>query len=65
MKVKDLARHLRLHGCRIARQGRSHTIWQNPINNKKSAVGRHKEIPFRTALAICEQLEVPKPEANR
>lgn len=29
MKRRDLIRHLEAHGCRPAREGRSHSIYEN------------------------------------
>ena len=61
MKRKDLIRHLRTHGCRLAREGREHSIWENPANGRRSSVPRHREIPDYTARAICRQLGIPEP----
>ena len=30
VKLLDLERHLRAHGCRFAREGGAHTLWSNP-----------------------------------
>jgi mRNA interferase HicA len=61
MKLADLERHLRQHGCLFHREGGAHTIWFNPIRNKLASVPRHREIKEGTARAICRQLEIPKP----
>jgi len=61
MKLADLERHLRQHGCRFCREGGAHTIWFNPVNRKIASVPRHREIKDGTARAICRQLEIPKP----
>jgi mRNA interferase HicA len=61
MKLNDLERHLRRHGCLFHREGGSHTIWMNPANRKITSVPRHREIKENTARAICKQLEIPLP----
>jgi predicted RNA binding protein YcfA (HicA-like mRNA interferase family) len=61
VKRIDLLRHLRRHGCRFVREGGSHSIWENPANNRRAAVQRHREIPGPTARSICRQLGVPEP----
>jgi len=61
MKLNDLERHLRRHGCHFHREGGSHTIWFNPANRKLTSVPRHREIKENTARAICKQLEIPLP----
>ena len=61
MKRRDLVRHLRLHGCVLAREGAEHSIWENPATGHRSAVPRHREVLDITARAICRQLGVPDP----
>jgi len=61
MKLADLERHLRDHGCQLYREGGSHSIWWNPGNRKITSVPRHREVKDNTARAICKQLEVPLP----
>lgn len=61
MKLADLERHLRGHGCVLHREGGAHSIWLNPANRKISSVPRHREIKEGTVRAICRQLEIPKP----
>jgi predicted RNA binding protein YcfA (HicA-like mRNA interferase family) len=61
MKLADLERHLRGHGCQFYREGGSHSIWWNPANRKITSVPRHREVKDNTARAICKQLEVPAP----
>ncbi|MCE9527234.1 MAG: type II toxin-antitoxin system HicA family toxin [Planctomycetales bacterium] len=59
MKLRDLIRHLRKHGCVLAREGSDHSIWENPANGRRTAVPRHREILNPTARAICRQLGIP------
>ena len=61
MKLADLERHLRAHGCRFHREDGAHTIWLNPASGKITSVPRHREIKEGTARAICRQLEIPRP----
>ena len=61
MKLVDLLRHLRAHGCRPLRDVGKHAVWVNPANNRRTTVPRHREIPNPTAAAICKQLDVPPP----
>lgn len=62
MKRRDLLNHLQEHGCQLIREGGSHSIWENPITNRRTAVPRHREIPDFTAARICKQLEIPEPD---
>jgi cytochrome c1 len=48
MKLLDLERHLRMHGCVLAREGSRHSIWQNPSNEKAAPVPRHREVKQNT-----------------
>ncbi|WP_346333001.1 type II toxin-antitoxin system HicA family toxin [Prosthecobacter sp. SYSU 5D2] len=61
MKLSDLEKHLRQHGCILYRQGGNHSIWFNPANRKLTSVPRHREVKENTARAICKQLEIPQP----
>jgi mRNA interferase HicA len=61
MKLADLERHLRLHGCVLYREGAAHSIWFNPTSHKIASVPRHREIKEGTVRAICKQLEIPQP----
>jgi mRNA interferase HicA len=61
MKLADLERHLRLHGCVLYREGAAHSIWFNPASHKIASVPRHREIKEGTVRAICKQLEIPRP----
>ena len=61
MKRQDLIRHLLQNGCLLAREGRAHSIWENPVANRRSSVPRHREIPDYTARAICRQLGIAEP----
>lgn len=61
MKLADLARHLRRHGCQLKREGGRHSIWENPATGTWSAMPRHREIKDHLVRGICRQLEIPPP----
>jgi mRNA interferase HicA len=61
MKRRDLLRHLSQQGCRLVREGKEHSIWENPLNDRRTSIPRHREISDFTAIRICQQLEVPRP----
>jgi len=61
MKLAELERHLRHHGCVLYREGSAHSIWLNPPLHKIASVPRHREIKEGTVRAICKQLEIPRP----
>jgi predicted RNA binding protein YcfA (HicA-like mRNA interferase family) len=61
VKRRDLLQHLRQHGCQLAREGREHSIWENPATNRRTSVPRHREIPDYTAKRICKQIGIPEP----
>lgn len=58
MKRFTLIKHLEKNGCKLLREGANHAIYQNPINLKQSAVGRHQELDNRLCKNICKQLEI-------
>jgi mRNA interferase HicA len=62
MKREALLRHLRRHGCELAREGGRHSWWHNPAQNKRSAVPRHNEIDNDLARKICRDLGIAKPK---
>lgn len=53
MKREALLAHLNAHGCRLEREGASHSIWKNPATGEIQAVPRHREIKKFTARSIC------------
>lgn len=61
MKRRDLLRHLMREGCRLLREGHSHTIYENPANGRRTPIPRHREIPNPLVQVICRQLDVPRP----
>ena len=59
MKRRDLIQHLIRCGCRFVREGGEHSIWENPENQRRTSVPRHRDIPEFTAMRICKQLGIP------
>jgi hypothetical protein len=55
-----LLRHLRMNGCGLKREGRSHSLWGNPINGVLEAVPWHVELSDRLARKICRRLGIPE-----
>ncbi len=60
MKRHALLKHLRLHGCYLKREGRSHSLWCNPQTGHTEAIPRYTEIPNKLARKICQMLSIPK-----
>src|SRR5260221_5151654 len=44
VKRLQLLAHLRAHGCVLIREGAKHSWWGNLVNNRRSAVPRHREV---------------------
>ncbi|TLM97929.1 MAG: type II toxin-antitoxin system HicA family toxin [Actinobacteria bacterium] len=61
MKRTQFLRHLRRHGCRLLREGASHSVFENPRISAVSTVPRHREVNDLLARKICRDLEVPDP----
>ena len=57
MKRRELIRHLLLHGARVIREGRRHTIVQR--DRLRSEIPRHSEIVDQLAMKICKDLNIP------
>ena len=56
MKRRDLERKLRIAGCYLKREGKSHSLWINPKNGVVEAVPRHIEIKEPLAKKILKSL---------
>ena len=61
MKLRDLERHLALHGARRVAEGAKHTKWRSGDGERATAVPRHSEIGEVLVRAICKQLQIPAP----
>ncbi len=61
MKRVDLIRHLEAHGCRLLREGGSHSVYLNPATRRVSTVPRHREVNEFLARKICRDLEIAAP----
>jgi hypothetical protein len=44
VKRVDLIRHLEAHGCRLLREGGSHSVYLHPAERRTSTVPRHREV---------------------
>jgi predicted RNA binding protein YcfA (HicA-like mRNA interferase family) len=56
MKRTDLERRLRMAGCYLKREGRSHSLWMNPRTGVVEAVPRHTDIKEPLARKILKHL---------
>ena len=56
MKRKLLEKKLRLLGCYLKREGKSHALWINPKTGHVEAVPRHSEIKELLAIKIIKQM---------
>ena len=61
MKRKALVQHLSTHNCQLLREGKKHSVFYNPGNNKTSTLPRHREIDDFLAKKICCDLSIPEP----
>jgi mRNA interferase HicA len=61
VKRQKFISHLRQNGCVLVREGRRHSWWGNPANNRRSAVPRHTEIPDPLCRKICRDLGISEP----
>ena len=57
MKRKDLEKMLRIAGCYLKREGKSHALWINPKSGVIEAVPRHTEIKEPLAKKILKSLD--------
>jgi len=60
MKRDQLLKHLKKHGCKLLREGASHSVYYNTANNKATTVPRHREIKNLLAKKICKDLEIKR-----
>jgi len=61
VKRVDLIRHLEACGCRLLREGGSHSVYVNTTTRKVSTVPRHREVKEYLVRKICRDLEVCAP----
>jgi predicted RNA binding protein YcfA (HicA-like mRNA interferase family) len=62
MKRRQLLTHLRKQGCLLLREGKKHSVYYNPDNNKTSTVPRHNEINDFLVRKICRDLGIKELE---
>jgi len=58
MKRKQLISYLSKNGCFLLREGRKHSVYYNPKNNKTSTIPRHREIENFLVRKICRDLGI-------
>lgn len=58
MKRRKLLGHLQTHKCSLRYEGKKHSIYYNPKNDRTSTVPRHQEIDDLLANKICRDLGV-------
>ncbi|MCL2088088.1 MAG: type II toxin-antitoxin system HicA family toxin [Oscillospiraceae bacterium] len=51
MKVSELIRLAKKHGCRLERHGAEHDIWINPKTGITAQISRHPSKEVRTGTA--------------
>ena len=56
MKRHELERRLRIAGCYLKREGKSHSLWINAKTGVIEAVPRHNEIKEPLAKKILKNL---------
>jgi mRNA interferase HicA len=61
VKRVDLIRHLEAQGCRLLREGGSHSVYLNPEKRRVSTVPRHREVNDFLARKTCRDLEIAEP----
>jgi len=61
MKREALMRHLRRCGCVERREGKEHSLWENPQTGHAEAIPRQVEIANLLARRICKRLSLPGP----
>jgi len=62
MKRRALLRHVKQQGCKLLREGHSHSVYWNPVNRQTSSLPRHTEIVDKLARKICKDLGIAAPE---
>jgi hypothetical protein len=60
MKRNELLIHIKNHKCFLFREGKKHSVYYNPENDKTSTVPRHREIDNLLANKICKDLGIPQ-----
>ncbi|MDO8552552.1 MAG: type II toxin-antitoxin system HicA family toxin [bacterium] len=64
MKRVDFERHLRVHGCRLIREGAKHSVYHKSGNNLTSTLPRHSEIFPSLVRKICKDLDITAPRGR-
>jgi len=61
MKRDTLLRRLRRNGCVVRREGKKHSLGENPQTGHRESVPRHVEVSNLLAKKICRKLAIPDP----
>ena len=58
MKISEMVRYVKKHGCKLLYHGTRHDVWINPKTGGRTEIPRHrsKELPTGTANQILEDL---------
>lgn len=65
MNRREVLKYLSSNGCEKMREGKKHSIWFNPILNKKSSIPRHNEISDYLFKKICKDLGLESEQSQR
>ena len=55
MRREGLLRHLRRHGCVLRREGKEHTLWENPQTGHAEAVPHRRRICTARGGGHCQR----------
>jgi predicted RNA binding protein YcfA (HicA-like mRNA interferase family) len=57
MKLREVERHLRAHGCVLFREGGAHRVWLNPSNRKIASVPHTVKSKKEPSVAFVSSLK--------
>jgi len=58
MKRGKLIQHLKKQGIYLLREGKKHSVYYNPKNEKISTIPRHSDVKKFMAQKICKDLDI-------
>ncbi|OPX19588.1 MAG: addiction module toxin, HicA family [Desulfobacca sp. 4484_104] len=61
MKRRALLSHVKQQGCKLLREGCSHSVYWNPVNRQRASLPRHTEIIDTLARRKCKDLGIGRP----
>jgi mRNA interferase HicA len=62
MKRRHLIQYIERHGCEFFREGKRHSIYWNPREDRTTAIPRHTEVVEELVWKICRDLGIPRPK---